>query len=129
MVCTIHHIPVCILVLKRCKKFDDVLFINAAEYFEKGKRQNSLRPEHIEKIVETYQYRREEDRYSRRVSMEEIAKKDYNLNISRYVSTSKTEETIDLLAVNKELLEIEAKIAEAAKRHNEFLKELGLPTI
>jgi len=36
-------IPVCILVLKKCKKPDDVLFINAAEHFEKGKRQNQLR--------------------------------------------------------------------------------------
>lgn len=52
-------IPVCILVLKRCKKYDDVLFINAADYFEKGKRQNRLLPEHIAKIVSTYQYRKE----------------------------------------------------------------------
>jgi len=44
-------IPVCILVLKKCKKPDDVLFINASEHFEKGKRQNHLLPEHIEKIV------------------------------------------------------------------------------
>ena len=49
-------IPVCILVLKKYKKPDDVLFINAGEYFEKGKRQNRLLPEHIEKIVSTYQY-------------------------------------------------------------------------
>jgi type I restriction enzyme M protein len=81
-------IPVCILVLKKCKKPDDVLFINASEHFEKGKRQNTLLPEHIDKIVDTYQYRKEEDRYSRRVSMEEIEKNDYNLNISRYVSTA-----------------------------------------
>ncbi|MEY3758512.1 MAG: hypothetical protein RIR39_3, partial [Pseudomonadota bacterium] len=47
-------IPVCILVLKKCKKPDDVLFINASEGFEKGKRQNRLLPEHIEKIVSTY---------------------------------------------------------------------------
>jgi len=122
-------IPVCILVLKKCKKPDDVLFINAAEHFEKGKRQNNLRQEHIIKIVETYQYRKEEDRYSRRVSMEEIEQNGYNLNISRYVSTSKAEETVDLLAINKELVEIEKKAAEAAKRHNEFLKELGLPPV
>ena len=122
-------IPVCILVLKRCKKFDDVLFINAAEYFEKGKRQNNLRSEHIEKIVETYQFRKEENRYSRLASMEEIAKNDYNLNISRYVSTAKSEEPVDLLAVNKALVGIEKKAAETAKKHNQFLKELGLPTI
>lgn len=46
-------IPVCILVLKKCKKPDDVLFINASEYFEKGKRQNRLNKEHISKIVLT----------------------------------------------------------------------------
>ena len=122
-------IPVCILILKKCKKNDDVLFINAAEHFEKGKRQNSLRTEHIQKIVETYQYRKEEERYSRNVSMDEIEKNDYNLNISRYVSTSKTEETIDLSAVNKVLVVIKKRASVAAKKHNQFLKELGLPPI
>jgi type I restriction enzyme M protein len=122
-------IPVCILVLKKCKKFDDVLFINASEHFEKGKRQNSLRPEDIEKIVETYQYRKEDDRYSRRVSMEEIEKNDYNLNISRYVSTAIEEEVIDLKAVHSELVEIEKKIADAREKHNGFLRELGLEEV
>src|ERR1043166_9273890 len=80
-------IPVCILVLKRCKKPDDVLFINAAEHFVKGKRQNQLTDEHIAKIVDTYQHRSEEDRYSKRVSIGRIAEEGYNLNISRYIST------------------------------------------
>ncbi|MDX2247915.1 MAG: type I restriction-modification system subunit M [Bacteroidia bacterium] len=122
-------IPVCILVLKKCKKYEDVLFINASEHFEKGKRQNSILPEHIQKIVETYKYRKEEDRYSRRVPMEEIVKNDYNLNISRYASTAKAEKTIDLKKVNDELWEIEKRAKEAADRHNQFLKELGLPPI
>lgn len=122
-------IPVCILILKRCKKPDDVLFINAAEHFEKGKRQNRLLPENIDKIVDTYQYRKEENRYSRRVSMEEIEKNDYNLNISRYVSTATADEEIDLQAVNAELKEIEKLAAKAAKTHNAFLKELGLPPV
>lgn len=124
-------IPVCILVLKKCKKYDDVLFINASssENFEKGKRQNRLLPEHIEKIVDTYQFRTEENRYSRRVSMDEVEKNDYNLNISRYVSTSVSEETIDLKAVNETLIAIENKAREARDKHNQFLKELGLPPI
>ena len=50
-------IPVCILVLRKCKKPDDVLFINAAEHFVKGKRQNQLSEEHIKKIIDTYQQR------------------------------------------------------------------------
>ena len=122
-------IPVCILVLKKCKKPDDVLFINASEHFEKGKRQNRLLPEHIEKIIETYQYRTEENRYSRCVDMEEIEKNDFNLNISRYVSTAKPEEAVDLQAVNDELNKVEEKIGDARRRHNDFLAELGLPPL
>ena len=121
-------IPVCILVLKKCKKSDDVLFINASDSdnFEKGKRQNKLLPEHLEKIVKTYQFRKEEDRYSRCVSMEEIEKNEFNLNISRYVSTSKSEKEIDLKEVNKSLVEIEKDIVKYTQEHNKFLKELGL---
>ena len=120
-------IPVCILVLKKCKKSDDVLFINASEHFEKDKRQNRLLPEHIEKIVDTYQHRKEADRYARRVSIEEIEKNDYNLNISRYISTAEPEEQIDLQANHKEMVKLEKTISQAADKHNDFLTELGLP--
>ena len=119
-------IPVCILVLKKCKKYDDVLFINAAEHFEKGKRQNKLLLEHIEKIVSTYQYRKEEDRYSKRVSMEQIEAEGYNLNISRYISTATAEKEIDLKEVNVKLVDLEEKITSSTAKHNEFLRELGL---
>lgn len=129
-------IPVCILVLKKCKKFDDVLFINASEHYEKGKRQNRLRdgeegePNDIQKIVDTYKNRPEKiERYARRVSMDEIEKNDFNLNISRYISTSIDEEQIDLLEVNKRLVDIEKKAKDAADKHNQFLKELGLPPV
>ncbi len=122
-------IPVCILVLKKCKKPDDVLFINASENFEKGKRQNKLLPEHINKIIDTYQYRKEEKRYSRRVSMEEIETNGYNLNISRYISTAIANEEIDLGTVHRELQASEGKIIAAKEKHNAFLKELGLPLI
>jgi type I restriction enzyme M protein len=129
-------IPVCILVLKKCKKPDDVLFINASEHYERGKRQNRLRdgkedePNDIRKIVDTYKDRPKHiERYARRVSMEEIASNGYNLNISRYVSTSVDEEKIDLLEINKRLVEIEKKTADARNAHNRFLKELGLPPI
>ena len=122
-------IPVCVLVLKKCKKPEDVLFINAAEHFEKGKRQNRLLPEHIDKIIETYQYRKEEERYARRVGMEEIEKNGFNLNISRYVSTAVAEEAIDLEAIHAELRTLTHDIEKAKAKHNEFLKELGLPVL
>jgi type I restriction enzyme M protein len=129
-------IPVCILVLKKCKKFDDVLFINASQHFIKDGRQNRLRDgedgdiNDIQEIVETYQFRKQDDpKYSRRVSMEEIEKNDYNLNISRYVSTAVAEEIIDLGEVHDKLVDIERKVTDARERHNGFLKELGLPEI
>jgi len=119
-------IPVCILVLKKCKKADDVFFINAAEHFEKGKRQNRLTEANIAKIIDTYQFRKEEDRYSKRVSMERIAEEGYNLNISRYISTATAEEEIELEATHEKLVEIENAIQTATAKHNAFLKELGL---
>ncbi len=121
-------IPVCILVLKKCKKPDDVLFINAAEHFEKGKRQNVLLPEHIDKIVETYQRRPAKpiERYARCVSMTEIEKEGYNLNISRYISTAIEEAEIDLAITHNKLVVIEQEIQTAARKHNEFLTQLGL---
>lgn len=122
-------IPVCILVLKKCKKEDDILFINAGEHYVKGKRQNSLEDKHIDKIVETYQHRYEIERYSRKVSMEEIEKNGYNLNISRYVDISEDEVPIDLKEVNKKLISINESIKTNTDKHNEFLKELGLPPI
>ncbi len=123
-------IPVCILVLKKCKKSDDVLFINASEHFEKGKRQNSLSKKDINKIVDTYRERSEEDRYSKRVSLEDIAEKHgYNLNISRYISTAEVEKNIDLDEVHGQLAALQETIVTATNEHNEFLRELGLPLL
>jgi len=121
-------IPVCILVLKKFKKPDDVLFINAAEHFDKAKRQNVLSEEHIEKIIDAYRLRPEKpiERYARRVGMDEIEKEGYNLNISRYISTAEDEVEIDLAATHGELLDIEKKVQDATHKHNEFLEQLGL---
>ncbi len=124
-------IPVCIIVLKKCRKSDKVLFINASgeEHYEKGKRQNNLRDEDVKKIIDVYQYKKEEVRFSRTVSLSEIKENDYNLNITRYVNLSKEEEQIDLKEVHKQLVEIDKKIAEAQVKHNAFLRELGLEEI
>jgi type I restriction enzyme M protein len=122
-------IPVCVLVLKKCKKNDDVLIINASEHFKKEKRQNVLREEDIEKILDTYQFRKEEDCYSRRVSFDEIEENDFNLNITRYVSTAEEEEIIDLKKVNARLKEVNQEIAKSLEEHNGYLRELGLEEI
>lgn len=124
-------IPVCILVLKKCRKNDKILFINASgeEHYEKGKRQNYLRDKDVEKIVETYQFRKEEPRFSRLVSLAEIKENDYNLNITRYVNLSIDEEPIDLGVVTAQLKETDKKIETVGKELNTYLKELGLEEI
>ena len=108
-----------------------MLFINASdeENFEKGKRQNYLRDTDIQKIIETYKHRKEKERYSKRISMKRIEKEGYNLNISRYVSTAKPEEQIDLKTVHKELKSLEKSIVKSTQTHNDFLKELKLPLL
>jgi type I restriction enzyme M protein len=126
-------IPVCILVLKRCKKPEDVLFINASgqENFAKGKRQNYMTVDHIDRIIRTYRERpaMPVERYARRVELNEIEANGYNLNISRYVSIAQDEVEIDLNATHAELVSAERDIVAAAAKHNVFLKEIGLPPL
>jgi len=119
-------IPVCIIVLKKCRKTSDILFINAAECYDKGKKQNNLTDGHIRKIVDAYRDRTEEDRFSRCVRLKEIKDNDYNLNITRYVSLAQEEEKIDLAANQAKLASIEAEIIHSREKLNVYLKELGL---
>lgn len=124
-------IPVCIIVLKKCRKNDKILFINASseEHYEKGKRQNYLRENDVDNIINAYKSRKSISRYSREVSLNEIKENDYNLNITRYVNLSKEEELVDLNAVQEKLVEIEREIIKARDEHNKFLVELGLKEI
>lgn len=124
-------IPVCIIVLKKCRKNDKILFINASseEHYEKGKRQNYLRENDVDNIIDAYKSRKSISRYSREVSLNEIKENDYNLNITRYVNLSKEEEMVDLNAVQEKLVEIEREIIKARDEHNKFLVELGLKEI
>jgi len=124
-------IPVCVIVLKKCRKNDKILFINASseEHYEKGKRQNFLREKDIEDIIEAYKNRETISRYAREVPLSEIKDNGYNLNISRYVNLSKDEEKVDLQKINENLIKIEEEIINARDEHNKYLEELGLPKL
>ncbi len=119
-------IPVCILVLKKCRKHDDILFINASEEFEKDRRQNVLTDVHIEKTVKAYQNREEHAGFSKLVSMADIADNNNNLNISGYISTAKEELPVDLGKVHGDLEEIHQRIGRATNQCNDFLGQLDL---
>src|SRR5690606_29921289 len=95
-------IPACLLIINKNKPADrrgKVLFINSELEFEEGKNQNKLRPVDIEKIVATFEGYTEIKRYSKVVSLEDIAQNDYNLNIRRYADTSPPPEIFDVRAI------------------------------
>ncbi|MGL5711400.1 MAG: type I restriction-modification system subunit M [Paraclostridium sp.] len=119
-------IPTVILVFKKCRDNNDILFIDASDEFEKGKNQNNLTDAQVEKIVETYVKRETIDKYSYVASMDEIKGNDYNLNIPRYVDTFEEEEPIDLKAVSDRIAKIDEEIASIDDELAVYLKELGL---
>jgi type I restriction enzyme M protein len=121
-------IPAALMIFDKSRKFkgnDPVLFIDASREFESGTNQNRLRPQDIDKIVETFRAKKAVEKYSCLASFAEIEENEFNLNIPRYVDTFEEEEEIDIVAVQKEIDEIEKELAETRKKISGYLKELG----
>jgi len=120
-------IKTCILVFKKCRENPkDILFIDASTCFEKAKNQYLLRPQDIGKIVVTWRERIEEDKFSYRATLEEIAENDYNLNIPRYVDTFEEDEPVDLAAVTAELKSLDTGMSDLDAAIRGFCAELGI---
>ena len=120
-------IPTCILIFKKCRENpDDILFIDASNHFEKVKTQNVLRSTDIDLIIDTYRNRTETLKYSKKATLEEIAKNDYNLNIPRYVDTFEAEESIDIEAIAQEIKALDETMATTDKTIADFCKELNI---
>lgn len=117
-------IPTVVLVLKKNKTNRDVLFIDASRNFEKGKKQNILRQEDLDKIINTYKERKDVDKYAHVADFDEIKENDYNLNIPRYVDTFEPEPEIDLGELTKEMAETDKKINETQSELLTMMKEL-----
>ena len=120
-------IPTALLVFKKHRDHpNDILFIDASQHFEKVKKQNVLRPEDINKVIDTYEKRQFEDKYSYVATMDEIEENDYNLNIPRYVDTFEEEEPVDLGAVSQELKQIDEDMKNIDEQIEGFCEELGI---
>ena len=115
-------IPTCIIVLKKHREGRDVLFIDASKQFEKEKKQNVMKDEHIEHVLELYKNRENVEKEAYLASFDDIAENDFNLNIPRYVDTSEEEIPVDLKALTKEIKETNKAINEA---NANFLDMLG----
>ena len=126
-------IPVALLIFDRSResggvnqKRKDVMFIDASREFQSGKNQNALLDENIDKIVATYQARKDVDKYAHAAPPEEIVENDFNLNIPRYVDTFEEEEEIDIAEVQQEIEDLESELAEVRQKMRSHLKELGV---
>ncbi|MCB5359267.1 type I restriction-modification system subunit M [Vibrio lentus] len=118
-------IPAAILIFKKQKDNNKVLFIDASREFKSGKNQNQLTPDNIQKIVHTYKERETTDKYSYLATLEDIAENEYNLNISRYIDTFVEEEDIDLIVVRAERLALQNELAALEIEMKGYLEELG----
>ena len=117
----------CILVFKKCREHPkDILFIDASNDFEKVKTQNMLREVDINKIIDTFRNRKELEKYSKKASLEEIAKNDYNLNIPRYVDTFEAEDEIDIEAIAGEIKSLDKSMVAIDKVIAGYCKELNI---
>ena len=119
-------IPAAILVFNKGKgENTNVLFIDASRDYEEGKKQNKLREQDIRHIVNAYRKFQNEDKYAYRATLDEIRENDYNLNIPRYVDTFEEEEEVDIIAVQKEIDELEKELNSVRDEMKGYLKELG----
>ncbi|MCK4257852.1 MAG: type I restriction-modification system subunit M [Halanaerobiales bacterium] len=121
-------IPACILVFKKNRYRKDILFIDASGEgnYEKGKNQNVLREEDLQKVVDTYDNYETIDKYSYVAIIDELKENDYNLNIPRYVDTFEEEEPVDMNAVKENIKNIKVEIEDVEAQMVKYLEELGL---
>jgi len=118
-------IPAAIMIFKKNKKDNNVLFIDASNEYKDAKNQNSLTLENIQKIIATYHKRESVDKYAFLATHDIIIENDYNLNIPRYVDTFEEEEEIDLMVVRKEREVLKIQLAELEIQMDQYLVELG----
>lgn len=121
-------IPAAILIFKRSKIDDSVLFIDASRDYDDSRTQNRLRPQDIGKIESAYRQRVAVDRYASVASLDDVRKNDYNLNIPRYVDTFEEEEPIDIEALQKDLKGLELELEELKLEMSAYLQDLGYDT-
>ncbi|HED2997063.1 TPA: type I restriction-modification system subunit M [Citrobacter freundii] len=118
-------IPAAILIFKKQKVDDNVLFIDASREFKLGKNQNQLTGDNIRDIVSAYRNGDNIDKYAHIASLQEIRDNDYNLNIPRYVDTFEDEELIDLMIVRAEREQLKGQMATLEIEMAKYLEELG----
>ena len=117
-------IATCIMVLKKGKTDNKVLFIDASSECVKVTNNNKLTPENINKIVDTFTQRAEEAHFSHLAEYSEVQENDYNLSVSTYVEAKDTREKIDIVKLNAEIAQIVARENELRAAIDQIVAEI-----
>ena len=117
-------IATCVMVLKKSKTDNCVLFIDASRECKKVKNNNKLEQEHITNIADAHANRIDEQYFSRLVSNNEIAEQDYNLSVSTYVEQEDTREIVDIALLNKEIDRIVSRSDELRREISNVIAEI-----
>ena len=117
-------IATCIMILKKNKADNKTLFIDAANECIKVTNNNKLTQENMDRIVETYAERKEDEHFSHLAIYDEIQENDYNLSVSTYVEAEDTREKIDIVELNAQIAEIVKKEDELRKAIDEIIAEI-----
>ena len=117
-------IATCIMVLKKSKKDNNILFIDASKECVKVTNNNKLTDENIEHIVKIFTDRKDIDYVAKLISNTEIGENDYNLSVSTYVEKEDTREKIDIVELNKQIEEIVAKEQVLRDEIDKIVKEI-----
>ena len=117
-------IATCIMVMKKSKKDNNVLFIDASKEFLKVTNNNKLTPENIANIVKIYTDRQDKDYVSKLASFEDVKNNNYNLSVSTYVEKEDTREKVDIKKLNAEIEEIVARENVLRAEITKIIKEI-----
>lgn len=117
-------IATCILVLKKNKTDNNILFLDASQEFVRNTNKNKLSDENINNIVNLVKMRKSVENKSYLATYEEIKENDYNISVNYYLKTNIDEEKIDIEEVNKKLAEIVPRQQQIRKELEEIIKEL-----
>ena len=117
-------IATCIMVLKKGKTDNKVLFIDASSECIKVTNNNKLTPDNINKIVDTFAQRKEDAHFSHLAEYAEVKENGYNLSVSTYVVPKDTREKIDIVKLNAEIAQIVARENELRAAIDQIVAEI-----
>lgn len=102
-------IATCVLILKKSKNDNKILFIDASREFVRGENKNKLSAENRKKILDAFIAREDKEYFSKLVDSEDISENDYNISVTSYVIAEDTREVVDIKELNGKITQIVAK--------------------